>query len=253
MTAQYHFFCDESGITQDRFLVIGGIAINALELQKINRDIDEYRRLYNMHAELKWEKISSQKESEYKSIINYFFEINRIGRAHFHSLIVPYSRFDHKCINLNDKMLSLHKMFYQLILHRFCRLYGRNGNELFIHPDLSTKPLCGDVCRMLNRAVRSYYAIAKNPVKAVEPRDSAACNFLQLNDVILGAISAQRNQRHLRVGSREAKRRLAEYVLQQSGLPSYENDTPLVTPSGFTVWNLRSPLLRSDRAPRGSK
>jgi hypothetical protein len=193
MTEQYYFFCDEAGTTQDQFLVVSGVAVHASMLHQINDQINEYRRIFNMKSELKWQKITNQKEAEYREIIDYFFDLNDANLLHFHSLIVPYCRFDHKAINNNDKNLGLHKMQYQLILHRVCRNCGAPGNELFIYPDLSTKPFGGpDARRMLNLGVRKHYGIAHNPVREIEPLDSAECNFLQINDVILGAVCAHR-------------------------------------------------------------
>lgn len=245
MTKRYYFFCDESGLTKDRFLVISGIVICEACLERIHRGIQSFREVHRMWSELKWEKISDQKENEYRYLIDYFFHLNQRGLLDFHSLIVPYSRFDHKSINFNDRNLSLHKMYYQLILHRFCRYYASDGAALYIFPDLSSRPFCaGDARRILNRGVRSRYGITHNPVRTVEPRDSAECDFLQLNDVILGAVSAHRNGRHLSSTGRESKRRLAEYVLRRSGFPSYEINTPAAERRSFTIWNLESRWLR---------
>lgn len=141
MIEQFHFFCDESGVTQDSFLVISGIVVPATRLSQIDTGIGSYRRLFGMGAELKWCKITNQRERHYRAFIDYFFKLNRGGVMDFHSLIVPFGRFDHRSINHGDRSLSLHKMFYQLILHRFCRLYGGDRNELIVHPDLSSSPL----------------------------------------------------------------------------------------------------------------
>ena len=91
---------------------------------------------------------------------------------------------------------------------------------------------------MLNNAASRDHGINTNPFKVIEPADSKECDILQLNDVILGAVCAARNGKHLLEGGRASKRDIALLVLEKSGLPSFAIDTPRWV-SGFTVWNMR--------------
>jgi len=201
-----------------------------------------------MKSELKWQKITNQKEAEYREIIDYFFDLKDANLLHFHSLIVPY-RFDHKAINNNDKNLGLHKMQLPVNSTSFLqKLWGARERTIHIPRPFYKALRWTRRSRMLNRGVRKHYGIAHNPVREIEPLDSAECNLLQINDVILGAVCAHRNLRHLKVGGKEAKRRLAEYALQRTGLNSYQNDTAITGLARFTIWNLRSSLLRNDRS-----
>lgn len=74
-------------------------------------------------------------------------------------------------------------------------------------------------------------------MKQLVPCDSKECDLLQLNDVILGAVCAARNDRHLIEGGRIAKRALAVHVMEQSGLRTFKNNSPK-TVKRFTVWNM---------------
>jgi hypothetical protein len=63
-------------------------------------------------------------------------------------------------------------------------------------------------------------------------------DLLQLNDVILGAVCAARNGKHLLAAGRQSKRDLAQLVLQKSGLETFDQDSRRGV-SRFTVWNLK--------------
>lgn len=150
------------------------------------------------------------------------------------------------------KRKSLHKMYYQLILHRFGRYCGPHGN-LHIRPDSSgSAHLLKPMRIMLNHDLRNRYGVMNNPVKTIEPRDSKKSILLQLNDLILGGVCAIRNKRFKDDG-RPEKRAMAEYILDASPMFSFENNTPANGQRRFSVWNLASPLLKTPPAPRHIK
>jgi hypothetical protein len=69
-------FCDEAGISGDRFTVVGGICVDSNIIPHVRRNIEEFRRANNIHAELKWSKISDRKSNEYNFLVDYFFAMN---------------------------------------------------------------------------------------------------------------------------------------------------------------------------------
>jgi hypothetical protein len=91
---------------------------------------------------------------------------------------------------------------------------------------------------MLNKAAARDHGITTEPFKVIEPADSKQCDILQLNDVILGAVCAARNDRHLLESGRVSKREIAEPVLEKSGLSSFAMDTPKPM-NRFTIWNMK--------------
>lgn len=74
------------------------------------------------------------------------------------------------------------------------------------------------------------------PVAQLVSKDSKTDDILQMNDLILGAVCAVRNGRHLLAEGRASKRAIAELVLAKSGLSSFDRDSPK-TVHRFTVWN----------------
>ena len=80
----YAFFDDESGISNDRYTVVSGLTIHRSVLPTVLSTISAFRRANNMNAELKWSKVSNQKEGEYRELINTFFALNNAKLIEFH-------------------------------------------------------------------------------------------------------------------------------------------------------------------------
>lgn len=232
------FIADEAGISNDRYTVVGGLAMHKNTLVSAYSTLKEYRRKHNMTAELKWQRVSNQKLDEYKALVDYFFAMNSSNYMHFHSIVFDSHQWNHRKYNEGDQDIGLSKLYYQLMLHKFVKIYAKKG-ELFIRVDHrnSQTPL-EDIRRMLNATAARDHGITTSPVKQLVACDLKACDLLQLNDVILGAVCAARNGRHLIEGGRLAKRAIAQHVLDQSGLETFERDSPHGL-KRFTVWNMK--------------
>ena len=83
----YVFYADESGISEDRFTVVGGICVHRDSIPTLKANLDAFRDRHKMHAELKWSKISNQKCEEYRALVDYFFALNNLNHLHFHSIV----------------------------------------------------------------------------------------------------------------------------------------------------------------------
>ena len=92
---------------------------------------------------------------------------------------------------------------------------------------------------MLNASCARDHGVSGNPIKELISANSHDEVMLQINDVILGAICAVKNGKHILASTRQAKRDLGALVLQKSGLPSFDINTPRSN-SRFSVWNFQS-------------
>ncbi len=234
----FAFFCDETGISQDRYMVVGGLSVHRNTISSVHKNMAEYRAKNNMNAELKWSKISDQKIEEYKNLVEYFFAMNNQNYMQFHCIVFDNHTWDHRRHN-GDRDLGLSKIYYQLLLHKFCKTHAAAGS-LFVCLDHrnSTTPL-EHLKSMINSAAASKCGIYTNPVKQLLSRDSKTEELLQINDVILGAVGAVKNGKHLLATTRNSKREIAQLVLDKSGLSSFDKDSPRNV-SRFTVWNFNS-------------
>lgn len=235
----YVFFADESGISNDRFTVVGGICVRKGAIPDIHQNIQAFRDERNMHSELKWSKISNQKETEYQALVELFFSLNNANLVHFHSLIFDSHKANHKKYNNGDADMGLSKLYYQLILHRFSRYYPHAGGMCVCLDQRTSSTSLNDLRDMLNAGIAKTHGITGNPIKQVVSQNSHDDDLLQLNDVILGAVCAARNGKHNLVTGRVSKRNIAKSVLEKSGLETFEQDSARGV-TRFSVWNMRA-------------
>lgn len=231
----YSFFADESGISNDRYTVVGGVTVKTTNLPRVYKTMRDFRKRSNMNAELKWSKVSNGKETEYTDLVETFFALNNSRLIEFHAVAFDNHKWDHARFNDGDSDVGLSKLYYQLLLH--CLIEPRGDqNSLFICLDhrYSSTSLT-DVQKMLNSAAARDYGLAYGPVRQLVSRDSKKEELLQLNDVILGAITAVKNGRHLLAGGRQSKKNLAELVFERSGLHTLGRDSE--KNARFTFWN----------------
>lgn len=208
-------------------------------LKPAYKTLAQYREKHDMMSELKWSKVSNQKIKEYKVLLDYFFAMNNKNLFHFYSIIFDNHKWDHREYNDGDRDIGLSKLYYQLILHKCVKTHGKK-NSLFIKLDRrNSSTSLYQLQEMLNTAAYRDYGIWPSPVKQLVSEDSKKCDLLQLNDVVLGAVCAARNGRHLIEGGKVSKKELAEYVLLKSGLGTFEKDSS-IGQKRFTVWNMRS-------------
>jgi hypothetical protein len=231
------FFADEACISQDRFTIVGGVCIHRNVIATVRKQLLAYRENYGMHAELKWSKISNQKADEYKALVDYFFWLNSKNIIHFHTLIFDSHKANHSRYNNGCRDTGLSKLYYQLILHKFCGLY-RHGDMAVCLDHRNSKTRHEDLKKMLKSGVAKKLGVSESPIKQIVSADSKNEDILQMNDVILGAVGAVRNGKHKAVGGRAAKADLANYVLTKSGLETFDANSPRHA-KVFTVWNFK--------------
>ncbi|VTZ25760.1 conserved hypothetical protein [Methylocella tundrae] len=235
----FAFFCDESGISTDRFTVVGGLCLPKHNIPIVLENMAAYRKKFNMTKELKWSKITDNKFEEYKQLVDYFFAMNSTNKCHFHSIIFDNHKWRHNKFNDGDSDIGLSKLYYQLLHHKFCKKCAPRGT-LYVRLDRRNSSTClEDLRNMLNRAAARDHKIETSPFKVIEPADSKECDILQINDVILGAVCAVRNGKHLLETGRKSKKDIANMVLEKSGFSSFEKDSP-ISVHRFTIWNMRS-------------
>jgi hypothetical protein len=234
----YVFFADESGITQCRFMAVGGLSVRGSYIPHLHSAIQSFREKHGMQAELKWSKVSPQKLEEYKALVDIFFAHVDNNKIHFHAVFADSHQLNHKKFNGGDRDSGLSKLYYQLILHKFGRRYERAQSMCVVLDHRNSTTSLHDLKRMINLGLAKHHGERRFPVKQIVSRDSKSDCILQLNDVILGAACAVRNGRHLLEGGNAAKRAVALYVLEKSGHAGFDTDSP-ANVNRFTAWNIK--------------
>lgn len=235
-----YVFCDESRQSQHRYMILGGIIINAKYMKTFENTMQGFRQDFNMTKELKWTKVSMAKLEEYKKFVDYFFALNDTDYAHFHCLILDTHQINHKKYNKGDSDLGFYKFYYQLLLHSFGNRYCSRGvKSLVVCLDQRTSRYSlSDLKDILNNGIYKRYGNATSPFKSVEAWDSKSSDVMQISDIILGAIGYHKNGYHLLADSSKAKINLANHISQKAGL-TILGDGSRFGVHRFTTWNFR--------------
>lgn len=234
----FAFYADESGISQDRYTVVGGVCMRKSTAEAVYSSISTYRNRHGMHSELKWSKVSDQKIGEYEALLDLFFELNNSNLVQFHWIVFDNHQWNHKKYNSGDPDIGLSKLYYQLLLYKFVQICGRESFLFACLDHRHSSTGLEDLKKMINSAAARNFQMAHSPLAQLISRDSKLDPVLQLNDVILGAVNAHRNGKHLLAGGRASKRALAVKVQKMSGLRSFDMSSPRHI-RRFTCWNFQ--------------
>lgn len=229
-----HYYCDCSSYTGDnKYAVVGGIAVKASMVDILNTQIQSLKDGIEMKSEFKWSEYrGGRKKATYQALVDLFYKSIDLHHLHFHTMIVDFKEFDHHKKGRGAPHLSINKMYYQLMLHEVCRRYGDKW-RIVMFPDHG--PDSDQIGEFRNGiCANSYwkYSAKPNCLRAIHPTASNKVNLLQMTDVIIGAMAAQRENRAIK----PVKVELREYVMARSPVPDLSVDTHR-DERKFSIWN----------------
>ncbi|HLO76520.1 MAG TPA: DUF3800 domain-containing protein [Magnetospirillum sp.] len=228
-------YADESSQTAHRYLILGAVTMATAAVPDLVAAVRAARLPGLPHGEVKWTKVSAAKLETYRAVVDAFFALSEQNVAHFHSVIIDTSRFDHHRFNQGDREIGFSKMVFQL-LAKHARLYPE---RLYAYLDSrTTQQSLEDLRLMLNRHAANRLGRPEFPFRRVVFRDSKESDILQLNDVLLGAIAWVKNGHGLRPDASAAKNDLADHIMGRAGLQTLDTDTPRGR-NHFSVWNFQ--------------
>jgi hypothetical protein len=228
-------YIDESSQTQHRYLGLGGLIINTLDVPTFETALAGARLPdLPLRGELRWTKVSATKLAAYTRVVDLFFDrIAGVAPLEFHSLIVDTTRLKDRIYNKGSREIGFNKEVYQL-----CQKFRRNYKYRLFHvyPDArktSSRP--EDLRFMLNRGAANAGDPRDWPFRRLHPRDSKLTPALQLTDVLLGAVMFKINGHDLHANASPAKTALSAHVLQRANIRY-----PMVSTNRmgrFTIWH----------------
>lgn len=210
-----YFYCDETSHRGHQYACVSGIAIRKERIDTLSAEINELKRSFGkpVSSELKWSKTNRHDLPLYEAMCIYFFSLVQARQLHFHVVICDFIAYDHRTLNLGNNSTSVSKTYYQLILHRCCKLYG---DRAFVH----VRPDAGDCTDRLpqfvnciNADAQRRFGLRTSPIRSINLIQSGSSPIMQMNDIILGAIGSHRNSRHLQQDASPYKTKLAQCVL----------------------------------------
>ena len=192
---KYHIYCDESGIVNERYMVLGGIIFHSKYYTEINNIIN-YRKSCNITHEIKFEKLKGHYNYElYQNIIKDLFKSHKIQ---FRCVIFDKNKINHKKYNTSPiKSIaaeqSFYKFYYQLLYQQFVKENLNAKYTIYLDerpPHSQTQVNLQSLKDSINAK-----SIQKDVVSTLEFVQSSQSNFIQIADLLTGSVNYTKNSK----------------------------------------------------------
>ncbi len=182
---EYNIYCDESchlKSNDGKHMLIGAVYCPKSKVKKINEYIKHLKENYNIsnNIELKWHKIDWKTEKLYLDIINYFFNQDYLK---FRVIVIDKTTLDHKKYNQTENDFY-YKTYYEMLKYIITP-----ENFYNIYPDIKDTNSYYYHQVMLNFLRIKIADINSRTIKKVQPIRSYEAPILQINDILIGALS----------------------------------------------------------------
>lgn len=182
---EYNVYCDESchlKSNDSKYMLIGAVYCPKDKVKKINEYIKHLKENYNLsnNIELKWNKIDKKTEKLYLDIINYFFNCDFLK---FRVIVIDKTRLNHEKYNQTENDFY-HKAYYNMLKYIIIP-----GNSYNIYPDIKDTNSYYSHQIMLQYLRMKMADNNKKTIRKVQPIKSYEAPILQINDIIIGALS----------------------------------------------------------------
>lgn len=182
---EYNVYCDESchlASNDGKYMLIGAVYCPKNKIKKINEYIQHLKENYNLSSsiELKWNKVDKKTEKLYLDIINYFFNDDDLR---FRVIVIDKTTLDHKKYNQTENDFY-HKAYYNMLKYII-----NPENSYNIYTDIKDTNSYYYLQKMLNYLRITISDTNKKTIKKVQPIRSYESSILQINDILIGALS----------------------------------------------------------------
>ncbi len=230
-----HIYSDESRHKNERFMLLGGIWIEDGKIIQAQKELkglrhecgytDSTGKHIDFIGEFKWQKISDKYFDVYKKLVDVFFEWVSKDTIRYCCML----------IDMHDSAIqqfnNLHKDGYFKLLYQ---LYYQNSKIPAVYkifPDsISNETVKVNLPKLdecLDRAFKKKFALLVNPSEALQERgyvnnitpiNSKSSGFIQMVDVVIGAIGYLQNGLFRKPEAKKAKVRMMKYIFEKIAL-----------------------------------
>lgn len=185
----FEIYCDESGLEAltrkdaHLFIAIGGIWMPSDYRTEFKKNIYAIKNKYNVHGELKWNKVSPAFLDLYKDVLAYFFKTKKLR---FRVILVEAKNVDNIEFHNNDNELSFYKFYYQLLHHW---IFDLNIYDIFLDNKENR-----DKSRLKKLKEVLDYSNLTSEVRQVQALPSEQSFGIQLADIFTGIVSSKFNK-----------------------------------------------------------
>jgi hypothetical protein len=186
---KFEVYCDEahpdiftSASPRGQYLMIGSLWLPADLREEIKQKVAELRQRHHAWGEIKWNKVSPNRQDFYIELIDLFFSYG--DNLRFRCIAVDRQQVD-LTLHENDGELGFYKFYYQLLHHW---IFDFNEYRIFCDAKTNRDPKRLPVLqRCLTRANLS------SEIQSIQSLPSREVILIQLSDLLLGAASSRLN------------------------------------------------------------
>lgn len=241
-----YVYCDESSQTKSRHMVLGALFLSEDVHDDIEQEFREIRGDRLANAEMKWEKVSDYYFDQYRESALLIARRGAIGHFEFHAMMLDRSKFDHETYNQGDEELGYYKFFFNLLKWRMMRHEGSVFYVTMHRRNNKVKGRLDTLKYYLNSHLFTKWSY--EPVREIVARAAPEVLFLQITDILIGAIAYHANNRDAAPNAKRAKVRLAREIARGLRVPSLSLET-----RGYSFYsNWRFRLEEPQRQRRGA-
>lgn len=222
---KFNIYCDEASTESGQYMLIGGIWIPQSALVDVKNKFVAYRDAHGLRREMKWTKVSNKMVSTYQGFVDLFFDTPQLS---FKCIVLDKHIIDYNSFHQGDKELGFYKFYYLFISrklspHCLYWLYTDERNNRRANRLTTLKDVVN------NWSIREYGA---QPLQHIEPCRSHNEDFIQLADIIMGALAYRWNG----LDTSEPKLALAKHIADRLGWNDLNHCTSR-TENKFNVWH----------------
>jgi len=225
---EYVVYCDESRHASGAgsgFMAIGSLWAPRHRKPEITKALRRVFRSNDLHAEVKWSKVSAARLEAYQRVVDFFFAEEALR---FRVIVVDQAKFDPDRFHGGDRELGFYKFYYELLVQ-----WLEAGNEYLILLDFKQNQ-SADRYRDL-RAVLTRKLKGEAKILDLTVIDSRETPLAQLCDVLTGAVASAWCG-DVRAGS--AKARLCGHIARHRGTPHMKFASASPAISKFNVFKI---------------
>jgi len=257
----FRIYSDESRQKGERFLLLSGLWIGEDDVSATDATIKRLRRKngykndrnaqIDFLGEFKWTKVSSKYLSVYKQLVDLFFEWIDKDLVRYCCMLIDTQD---KVVNQysNIKKEGYFKLLYQLYFHN-----SKIPGIYKIFPDSIKNPTqdkvdFNELDKCLDNALLIKFKPLINPAELpggegflnnITPTNSKQCEYIQIIDVMMGALGYFQNRYFKKEGAKGSKVKLMKYVIDKliySGVIQIQSKKFLIAKSTkFNIWIFR--------------
>ena len=228
---KHNFFIDEScHLEHDGFsaMCIGCIKVPENMQEKYKADIKNIKLKYGIKREFKWNTVSMAQYDLYKELIDYFFA----SEMEFRCVLVTYKdRLDHTSFNNGSHDNFYYKMIYYALYNPYKDYSQENDCRVFL--DIKDTRGRDKLDKIQQVFVNKFHG--HSPFTYFQHIRSHESQFIQLTDLLIGAVCYKARGMDAKPDASEAKIKLIEYLEHKSGYVLNEGTEP--SESKFNIFH----------------